>query len=1032
MRKIIKMRWLILSLWVVATLLLTVFQPNINGIIREKGQGTISEKYPSHVAESILNQMTNAKGSTALLVFHNENKLSSKEKVEIETGLKAIKSHKEALGVIEVMDSFDNPEAKDQLLSKDETTLIASITFEKNGREVDTIAKEIENELKNITAEHYLTGGDFIANDFVKATFKGVDRSAIITIVFILIVLVLVFRSVVTPVVSLLAVGIAYLASMGTVAQLVDKFNFPVTSLTQMFLILVLFGIGTDYNILLFNRFKEEMAHTDSIDEAIVTTYKTAGKTIFFSGLTVFIAFASLSFVEFDVYRSGNAVAIGIFMLFIELMTLTPFFMKLLGPKLFWPSHETKGHKESKLWEKVTSASVKHPLISLAAILVILIPGIYFSNQTLSFDNLKDMGNSYPSAQGFNLVAEHFSKGKTMPTTVVLKNDQPLDNNEALAAIDRLTDRIKLIEGVEEVSGPTQPKGSPINEFYTGSQTRTVAEGVTASNDGVTKIYNGLMQIKDNLAAPDFSSVNELVKGTDSLHKGLVDLTGALRQVENGLQSGAAGAGAIRVGIEEIKNNLAVISDSIQRLWQGYSDLQSGYTQFGDHYKNIAQQLLGIQNAVTGLGGYVDTLGGSYPQLASDPSFIALKMTTEGITTGINQLAAGMQQLNGQYAQTLESFTQANAALKMTSEGQTRIISGLAQLQAGAAALSDGLEKGGAGQGLIVENMGKITEGLSNIKSGQEKLNEGLSSLGGGMETLKNGMGQSSDGLKAIGDGLNKAAGFLTQLSGSKTFYLPKEAMENKDFQRSLDAFMSKDRKTVKLMVTLKSDPYSDDAIKTVTEINSTLSDNIKGTPLANAIFGPSGETSRTNDLNTIATNDIAKTQVIVLIGIFIVLILVTRSLQIPLYIIISLMASYYTAMSVTGFLTRNLLKSDGMAWNVPFFSFIMIVALGVDYSIFLMMRYKEYGGLSPRQAIIQAAKNIGGVVISAAIILAGTFATLFPSGLQTLMQLAISVCTGLIMLSFIAMPILLPALISLPETLTRWGSGKTEKGMEG
>jgi len=101
------------------------------------------------------------------------------------------------------------------------------------------------------------------------------------------------------------------------------------------------------------------------------------------------------------------------------------------------------------------------------------------------------------------------------------------------------------------------------------------------------------------------------------------------------------------------------------------------------------------------------------------------------------------------------------------------------------------------------------------------------------------------------------------------------------------------------------------------------------------------------------------------------------------------------------------------------FFSFVVIAALGVDYSIFLMTRYKEYPDTNPREAIILAAKNIGGVVMSAAIILAGTFATLYPSNIHVLMELAISVVTGLLLLSCVLLPIVIPALISVQEKMS-------------
>ncbi|NEZ01532.1 MMPL family transporter [Heyndrickxia shackletonii] len=89
-----------------------------------------------------------------------------------------------------------------------------------------------------------------------------------------------------------------------------------------------------------------------------------------------------------------------------------------------------------------------------------------------------------------------------------------------------------------------------------------------------------------------------------------------------------------------------------------------------------------------------------------------------------------------------------------------------------------------------------------------------------------------------------------------------------------------------------------------------------------------------------------------------------------------------------------------------------------VDYSIFLMMRFKEYPHLSPKEAIVLASKHTGGVIISAVIILGGTFATLMPAGIVPLSELSIAVITGLIVLCFVLLPIFIPALIALPDAL--------------
>jgi RND superfamily putative drug exporter len=97
-----------------------------------------------------------------------------------------------------------------------------------------------------------------------------------------------------------------------------------------------------------------------------------------------------------------------------------------------------------------------------------------------------------------------------------------------------------------------------------------------------------------------------------------------------------------------------------------------------------------------------------------------------------------------------------------------------------------------------------------------------------------------------------------------------------------------------------------------------------------------------------------------------------------------------------------------------------MIIALGVDYSIFVMMRYKEYKHQGMVVAILKAVERTGSVVISAAIILAGTFAAMYPSGVTTLVQIATVVIIALLLLVFVLLPMVLPASISLLDRIMK------------
>lgn len=104
------------------------------------------------------------------------------------------------------------------------------------------------------------------------------------------------------------------------------------------------------------------------------------------------------------------------------------------------------------------------------------------------------------------------------------------------------------------------------------------------------------------------------------------------------------------------------------------------------------------------------------------------------------------------------------------------------------------------------------------------------------------------------------------------------------------------------------------------------------------------------------------------------------------------------------------------LTWNAPFFTFIMIVALGVDHSIFLMMRYRDEKLVALGHQvnhILRVSTVIGVVVMSAIVILSGTFAALIPSGVMTLIQVAIAVIIGLVILLTV-LPIVMSAYIKL------------------
>jgi RND superfamily putative drug exporter len=139
------------------------------------------------------------------------------------------------------------------------------------------------------------------------------------------------------------------------------------------------------------------------------------------------------------------------------------------------------------------------------------------------------------------------------------------------------------------------------------------------------------------------------------------------------------------------------------------------------------------------------------------------------------------------------------------------------------------------------------------------------------------------------------------------------------------------------------------------------------------------------------------------------------------------LILTYFTAMAMNEAIFVNLLGYTGISWAVPFFGFVILVALGVDYSIFLMDRFNEYKDLSVPEAMLISMKKMGTVIISAAIILGGTFAAMMPSGMLSLLQIASIVLVGLLLYAFVILPLFIPVMVKNFGKANWWPFSRSE-----
>jgi putative drug exporter of the RND superfamily len=216
----------------------------------------------------------------------------------------------------------------------------------------------------------------------------------------------------------------------------------------------------------------------------------------------------------------------------------------------------------------------------------------------------------------------------------------------------------------------------------------------------------------------------------------------------------------------------------------------------------------------------------------------------------------------------------------------------------------------------------------------------------------------------------------------------------------------SSDGELVRVDATLSYDPFSDEANDLVPGLRSAAREAAGGTALVGGLTAENYDTSETlrSDARVIVP--------LVLLLIFLILCVLLRALVAPLYLVATVVLSYAFAIGATTLIFTELFNQPDSDPGLPTFAFIFLVALGIDYNIFLISRIREEAAYQPtNEAVITGLERTGGVITSAGLILAGTFCALMTLPLETLLQIGFTVAFGLLVDTFLIRTIVVPSI---------------------
>jgi RND superfamily putative drug exporter len=233
---------------------------------------------------------------------------------------------------------------------------------------------------------------------------------------------------------------------------------------------------------------------------------------------------------------------------------------------------------------------------------------------------------------------------------------------------------------------------------------------------------------------------------------------------------------------------------------------------------------------------------------------------------------------------------------------------------------------------------------------------------------------------------------------------------DNPELKRSFAAYITRDGRRARIDVTQANRMFSHDAMDQVLTLRQRLKEHLgeyQGIQVAAKVAGANAESA---DIRGLTHNDQVQSWFVVPIGVFLVLIVALRDPLACVNLVATMVLTYAFALGATHLVFVQLLGAEGLDWKVPYFLFVLLIAVGVDYNVFLMARlHEESQKRGLRDGIVRAIGQTGGLISSAALITASSFASFLFSPLGSLRQLGFALVVGILVDAVLVRPLLVP-----------------------
>ncbi|TPG37128.1 RND family transporter [Mycolicibacterium hodleri] len=751
----------------------------------------------------------------------------------------------------------------------------------------------------------YVTGPAALAADQHIASDDSMQLIEAVTFTVIIVMLLLVYRSLITVLIVLVMVVLELAAARGIVAFLGFHEIIGLSTFATNLLVTLAIAAATDYAIFLLGRYQEARSMGETREDAYFTMFNGTAHVVLGSGLTIAGATFCLSFTRLPYFQTlGVPLAIGMVTVVLCALTLGPAVVTIASK---FGLLEPKRALRTRGWRKIGALVVRWPGPILVATIALSLVGLLtLPGYKTDYNDRHYLPESLPANEGYAAADRHFSQARMNPELMMIESDHDLRNSADFLVIDKIAKAVFRTPGIGRVQAITRPLGTPIEHTSIPFQ---------ISMQGTTQQMN-LKYQQDSFAS--------MLKQAD-------EMQGMIENLEHML-----------VLMKQLNDVTHDLTTKTKETVATTNELRDSIANFDDFFRPIRSYLYWEPHCYD----------------------IPLCWATRSIFDTLDGIDALSDQLSG-------------------------LVVNL-----------DALDK------LMPQLSASLPPMLATMKSMKTMMltmyqtQKGMSDQMAAMQENSSAMGEAFDASK-----------------NDDSFYLPPEIFNNAEFKKGMKNFISPDGHSVRFIISHEGDPMSAEGISHIDAIKQAAQEAIKGTPLEGSKIYLAGTAATFKDMADGNAYDLIIAGISSLALIFIIMLLITRAVVASAVIVGTVVLSLGASFGLSVLIWQHILATP-LHWMVMAMSVIILLAVGADYNLLLVSRFKEEIHAGLNTGIIRSMGGTGSVVTSAGLVFAFTMMSMAVSSLTVIGQVGTTIGLGLLFDTLVVRSFMTPAIAAM---LGRW-----------